>query len=249
MTITGMPALNSRPGVQIPLHFTMKPALRIILATTAFGVVHSALASRRAKQTATTLVGERNRNGLYRAFFIGQSIATFGALAIYARRQPDHVLYEAKGGLAGAMRVAQVLSLPVATYAAAQVGLRRITGIESVSQWLRSGPVHPEPEAQGPALKNGELCATGPFRWSRHPLNFWPMLLFWFNPKMTTNLLAFNLTGTAYLYIGSAHEEARLRAAYGKKYIEYQNSKVPFYTPRLATRVQSAPTLFYETQP
>jgi protein-S-isoprenylcysteine O-methyltransferase Ste14 len=194
-------------------------------------------------------MGERNRNGLYRAFYIGQSIATFGALALYARRQPDQVLYEAKGGLAAAMRGAQILSLPVATYAAAQVGLRRITGIESVSQWRRSGPVQPEPEAQGPALKNGELCTTGPFRWSRHPLNFWPMLLFWFNPKMTTNLLAFNLVATAYLYIGSAHEEARLRAAYGQKYIEYQNSNVPFYTPLLATRDPSAPALFNDTQP
>jgi methanethiol S-methyltransferase len=55
--------------------------------------------------------------------------------------------------------------------------------------------------------------------------------ILWLNPRMTTNLLAFNAAATIYLVIGSAHEEARLRNAYGANYIAYQQSEVPFYVP------------------
>jgi hypothetical protein len=92
--------------------------------------------------------------------------------------------------------------------------------------------VPPEPEAQGPALdEEGRRHAAGPFAWSRHPLNFAPLPVFWLHPRMTTSLLAFNIAATAYLVVGSWHEEARLREAYGEAYSAYQRSGVPFYLP------------------
>jgi protein-S-isoprenylcysteine O-methyltransferase Ste14 len=48
---------------------------------------------------------------------------------------------------------------------------------------------------------------------------------------MTTRLLAFNVAATLYLVVGSRHEEARLRHAFGSDYDAYQNSGVPFYVP------------------
>lgn len=72
---------------------------------------------------------------------------------------------------------------------------------------------------------------AGPFAWSRHPLNFVPVLIFWLSPKMTTNLAAFSLASTAYLVIGSIHEEARLQEVWGERYEEYRRSGVPFYWP------------------
>jgi hypothetical protein len=48
---------------------------------------------------------------------------------------------------------------------------------------------------------------------------------------LTTNLLAFNSAATVYLVIGSLHEEARLREAYGEEYKAYLGSGVPFYLP------------------
>jgi methanethiol S-methyltransferase len=205
---------------------------KVAAATGVFGVVHTLLASRAAKQAAARTFGERNRNGLYRVFYIGQSLVTFGLMAAYVRRQPSRELYRIEGPLAYMMHAIQAGAVVYATAAARQVGLRRITGLESFLAWLGDGPVPPEPEAQGPALDGeGRQHAAGPFACSRHPLNFAPLPIFWLWPRMTTNLLAFNTAATIYLVIGSLHEEARLREAFGEDYDAYLNSGVPFYVP------------------
>lgn len=209
-----------------------KSMLKVAAATAAFGVAHSVLASRTAKRAAARHFGEWNRNGLYRVFHIGQSLVTFGLLAAYIRRQPGRELYRVEGPLALLMHAIQAGALAYATSAASQVGLRRITGLESFLAWLGDGPVPPEPEAQGPALdEEGRRHAVGPFAWSRHPLNLAPLPVFWLWPRMTTNLLAFNTAATIYLVVGSLHEEARLREAFGDDYDAYLNSGIPFYLP------------------
>lgn len=214
--------------------------LKVAAAVGGFGLVHSALASRAAKQAADETFGERNRNGLYRAFYIGQSLVSFAVLVEYIRRQPSRELYHVRGPLALVMHAGQVAAVGYAISAAHQVGTRRITGLESFEAWLGDGPVPAEPEAQGPALDSqGQVKAAGPFAWSRHPLNLVPVPIFWLWPKMTTNLLAFNAAATVYLVVGSWHEEVRLGRAYGERYIAYQRSGVPFYSPRPARNASS----------
>src|SRR6185312_952278 len=205
---------------------------KVMAATAVFGLVHSALASRTAKRAAAEAFGERNRNGLYRVLYIAQSVATFGLLAAYIRRQPSRELYRIEGPAALLMHAIQAGAVVYATSAAGQVGIRRILGLESLSAWLGDGPVPPEPEAQGPALDaEGRRHLIGPFAWSRHPLNFAPLPIFWLWPRMTTNLLAFNTAATIYLVVGSLHEEARLWETFGDEYAAYLNSGVPFYIP------------------
>jgi len=206
--------------------------LKVMAATAAFGVVHSVLASRSAKRAATRQFGERNRNGLYRVFYLAQSAVTFGVLAAFIRRQPSRELYRVEGPLALLMHAVQAGAIVYATSAAGQVGIRRIIGLDSLEHWLGDGPVPPEPEAQGPALDNeGKMHAAGPFAWSRHPLNFAPLPILWLWPRMTTSLFAFNTAATIYLVVGSLHEEARLKEAFGDEYDAYLNSGVNFYLP------------------
>jgi hypothetical protein len=199
-------------------------------ATAAFGLVHSTLASRRAKRAAANAFGERNRTGLYRVFYLVQSASTFGMLAAYVRRLPSRELYRVRGPLAILMHAGQAVALLHAT-SARQIGIPRNLGLESLRCWLGDELVPPEPEVQGPALDTQGLAhEAGPFAWSRHPLNFAPLPFFWLHPRMTTSLLAFNIAATVYLVVGSLHEEARLREAYGETYSAYQRS-VPFYLP------------------
>jgi protein-S-isoprenylcysteine O-methyltransferase Ste14 len=212
--------------------------LKTVAATALFGLVHSALASRQAKELAAATLGRRRRNAFYRLFYIGQSFVTLAALAAYLRRLPDRMLYHVRGWPAALLRLGQGASLFYAVAAAYHVGLTRITGLASAAAWLRgTGEVPPEPEAQGPALSAaGAMRASGPFVWSRHPLNLAPVPIFWLWPRMTLKLAVFNLVCTLYLVLGSLHEEARLRAAYGLPYDRYCTSGVPFYVPLLAAR-------------
>ena len=203
---------------------------KVVAATAAFGLVHSALASRGAKRLAADVCGERNRNGVYRVFYIGQSLASFALLAAYIRRQPSMELYRIRGPAKVFAIVFQAAAVGYATSAAKQIGISRVLGIECLCNWLGNSDVLPEPEAQGPAL-DSQKNAPGTFALSRHPLNFAPLPIFWLWPKMTSNLLEFNAAATVYLVIGSLHEEARLREVQGQRYALYQNSGVPFFIP------------------
>jgi protein-S-isoprenylcysteine O-methyltransferase Ste14 len=178
------------------------------------------------------VIGERERNALYRPFYLVQSFVTLGALAWYVRRQPTRVLWDVRGPGRWAMRAGQVASLGWAVWAASEIGLGRVFGVTSLTAYARRDRHVPkEPEAQGPAEREGRMYVEGPFRWSRHPLNFAPIPIFWLNPTMTTRLLTFTIASTAYFFLGSLHEEHRLKQAYGEPYRHYLESGRPFLIP------------------
>ena len=224
----------------------VRMAARTALATAAYGLLHSALASRQAKDAAARVFGDRHRNGLYRILYNLQAVGTFAVLLVYLLRQPDRVLYRLNGPATVAARIGQAAALGYALAAAWEVGVLRITGVASTAAWVRwlaasvagdAGDAEPvsvpaEPEAQGPAGEvDGSLRVRGPFRLSRHPLNLVPVPIFWLAPTMTVKRAVFSAVATAYLVLGSWHEEARLRRAYGDSYHRYQRSGVPFYLP------------------
>lgn len=210
-----------------------KMLLKVAAATGLFALVHSALASRKAKDTAARLLGERNRNAFYRPFFNAQAVVTSGALAYYIYRQPDRTLYQVKGWPAWLMHGLQVAFLGYGLAAARQVGLARLLGWPGLKAWAQGKEFVPrEPEAQGPApAPSGELNISGPFRTSRHPLNFMGAPILWLSPTMTLKLAFVNTLATLYFWAGSFHEARRLRQAYGDAYREYEESGVPFFAP------------------
>lgn len=163
-----------------------KAVLKTMLATGAFAVVHSLLASRAAKRSAVACFGAENANGFYRVAYIAQSFATIGLLVDYLRRQPSVELYHVRGPAAALMHAAQVAGFAHATMGARQVGVLRITGIENLAAWLQGGAVPPMPEAQGPGF-SAEAAdrASGPFGLSRHPLNLSPVPVLWLWPVVS----------------------------------------------------------------
>lgn len=211
----------------------MKKALKIGAATAAFGIFHSLLASQAVKDAAARLVGRRGRDATYRVFYNAQSVATFSLLLLYASAQPTRTLYHVRGPAAGLLRGAQLGGLLWAVLAAREVGILRLAGVTNLGAYLKRAPMPEGPGAQGPERRSsGALSTGGPFRWSRHPLNFAPVPVFWLTPRLTERRLAFNLVATAYLVLGSLHEERRLRALYGFDYVAYQRSGIPFFVPR-----------------
>lgn len=218
----------------------MREFWKAAIATVAFGLCHSAVASTKAKRLAAQKLGDRHRDGLYRPFYIAQSFVTFGALSAYLLALPRRELYRVRGPGVALMRAGQATGLVWALLAARAVGIPQISGLSNLVAWLRGEDPGPEPEAQGPAREaTGGLRVTGPFRYSRHPLNLSPLPVFWLQPVMTTRLLGFNVIATLYLVLGSAHEERRLERTYGEPYRAYLDDGPPFYLPRPAPRTST----------
>ena len=63
-----------------------------------------------------------------------------------------------------------------------------------------------EPESDVPA----QMITTGLYQWVRHPLYTGGILLIWFMPVMTVNLLTLFIILTLYLIVGAKLEEQRL---------------------------------------
>ncbi len=74
------------------------------------------------------------------------------------------------------------------------------------------------------------LTIRGPYRWIRHPLYFFILVIIWSCPDVTTDRLLFNILFTTWIVLGTHLEERDLVAEFGKTYRNYQN-KVPMLIP------------------
>ena len=76
------------------------------------------------------------------------------------------------------------------------------------------------------------FTVAGPYRWVRHPLYLFMILLIWSYPDLTADRLLFNLLWTAWIVIGSYLEERDLITDFGDTYRQYQE-RVPMLIPLL----------------
>lgn len=77
-----------------------------------------------------------------------------------------------------------------------------------------------------------KLVTRGFYRWVRHPLYFFSLVIFWLMPVMTDLSLAFIMASTLYFIIGTVPEERKLVKIYGEDYRQYQQD-VPRIIPWL----------------
>ena len=84
---------------------------------------------------------------------------------------------------------------------------------------------------EGAPLPEEEFVVKSWFRYSRHPMYFFMIVMLWSASTLTTGRLLFNLLATSYFLIGARFEERRLRAAFGDAYGGYQR-EVPMFLPR-----------------
>ena len=224
----------ARPRLSPGVKLMWRSMLKTAAATAAYALVHSALASPDTKRAVRGVVGRRAYDGLYRTAYNAEAILGLVALRAYGRRLPDVVLYEVTGPAALALRAGQVAALAAMGWAQWHVGPLRFSGVDGLVPYLRGdAEIPPTPVGQGPspAPDGASMHDGGPFRYTRHPLNLATPVILWLNPRMTANLVAFNLVATAHFLYGSLREERHLDEAYGDAYRAYQASGVPFYLP------------------
>ncbi len=83
---------------------------------------------------------------------------------------------------------------------------------------------------RGEQLPPQPFVVRGPYRWVRHPLYLFTLLLIWSCPDMTADRLLFNLLWSVWICAGTVLEEADLFSDFGEAYQAYQH-KVPMLIP------------------
>ena len=74
------------------------------------------------------------------------------------------------------------------------------------------------------------FTVRGPYRWVRHPLYLFMIVLFWSCPSLTVDRLLFNILWTIWVVIGTILEERDLVDDFGEAYRDYQ-ANVPMLVP------------------
>jgi protein-S-isoprenylcysteine O-methyltransferase Ste14 len=71
----------------------------------------------------------------------------------------------------------------------------------------------------------------GAYRWVRHPLYFFSLVMIWSFPDLTADRILFNVSWTAWIVVGTYLEERDLAREFGDAYRDYQR-RVPMWVPR-----------------
>jgi protein-S-isoprenylcysteine O-methyltransferase Ste14 len=193
----------------------------ILLAGLIYGGIHSAFASIPVKEWVRNQLGVENPN-TYRFIFILQSF--FFTLIFFAIVfiLPDTILYVIPAPwhyLTIALEIAAILG---AIFSLFQTGILAFFGL---APFMNSEQ----------AARANQLNTQGFYRYMRHPLYFFSLIVIWLLPVMTWNILAWDFCVTIYLLVGSLFEERKLVREFGNEYLEYQK-QVPAFWPRFANK-------------
>jgi len=92
-------------------------------------------------------------------------------------------------------------------------------GVKPLMRYISNRPGKPQ-----------QITAKGPYRWARHPLYLFTIVIIWSCPVLTLDRLIFNIMWTFWIVIGTYLEDRDLHREFGSQYLEY-SSRVPMLIP------------------
>ena len=128
-------------------------------------------------------------------------------------------LFEIHGPLRWLLRAFSLLAIAGFLWGMLALGGFDAFGRQPIASRLRGRP-----------LKPPSFVVRGPYRWVRHPLYFFSLLLIWASPDLSSDRLLFNVLWTSWIVLGSCLEERDLLAEFGERYRGYQKT-VPMLLP------------------
>ncbi len=187
---------------------------RLILFIALWGILHSLLASLGFKDFLRRRLG----NGFmrfYRLLYNLFAVVSFAPVLYLMISLPDKILYQVPPPWGYLMRAGQVLSVLLLFVAALQTDLLAFAGLRQLFEEEKSG-----------------LVTNGFYRFVRHPLYTFGLLILWLSPSVTVNMFVVDVALTGYILIGIVFEERKLQREFGQEYANYK-SITPMLIPDL----------------
>ncbi len=188
----------------------------LILAITAlYGLIHSLLASRKAKELAAAWMGP-----LYYWYRMAYNIFAFITLLpvlAVAVTLPDKTISSLPAPWSWVLIILQLTGVIFASMAVFQTGPGYLSGLRQLVEKADKG-------------SSGKLETGGLYRIVRHPIYTGSILFLWAAPELTWNGLALRLAFTLYFIVGGIVEEKKLVDEFGDEYRAYR-LKTPMIIP------------------
>ena len=181
-----------------------------------FFVQHSVMVRRSFRKKYFTRLPQEYINAFYS---IASGIVLWLVIVLWQGSGDPVVIV--RGGFRWMLRLVFFGSIAGFVWGVKTLGAFDPFGIETILRKLR----HREP-------KQTPFIVKGPYRWVRHPLYLFMLLLIWSCPDLSTDRLLFNILWTVWIWIGSLLEERDLLLEFGEAYRTYQ-TKVPMLIPRI----------------
>lgn len=188
--------------------------LIIFLLFGLYALIHSYLASIIVKEWF-----KKNFGDLIAFYRLGYNIFALASFyLIYELTSKPHLLlYDLPNPYDLIILVPQFLALAGLFWAFKYICFKEFLGLNQVKRYF-------EKNYNSELDENLTLQLEGPFRYTRHPVYFFSILILLFRPTMDLSYLVFFLCIVIYFYIGSYFEEEKLAKHFGKNYTDYRKS-------------------------
>jgi protein-S-isoprenylcysteine O-methyltransferase Ste14 len=189
--------------------------LLVFVAFSLYGLVHSLLASLTMKAWITRSF-KNTLDPYYRliySIFGALSLLPVLALTVFL---PDRKLYTIPDPW---------ILLTLTLQAAA--GFGALATLRQTDSWIFLGF---KQLIQNTAEPKDNLRVDGLYRYMRHPIYSFGLVILWLYPWMSANILALIAAMTLYILVGAVFEERKLLVQYGDAYRAYQKN-TPFLIP------------------
>jgi len=206
-------------GAPFPLRIANSHAARLafdFVLCMCFFVQHSGMIRRGAEERIARWFGTTCQSAVY-------SIASGVVLtAVVLLWQPtDEFFFHLRGAARWLSAFLSLLAIAGFVWGVRSLGLFDPFGTLPIKAALRGAPVPSVP-----------FVTRGPFRYVRHPLYLFMLVLIWSTPRLTTDQLLFNVAWTVWVVLATRLEERDLVVDFEQAYRDYQQA-VPMLMPSL----------------
>ena len=199
----------------IDLHLSERSALLLdAFLSIIFFLQHSILVRKGFKQWLGKFMPDVYHNAFYG---LTSGIALLLVL-LFWQKSPT-LIARAEGVIFWMLRALFCLCLAGFFWGNKSLGSFDMLGVKPLMRYISNRPGKPQ-----------QIIAKGPYRWARHPLYLFLIVIIWSCPVVTLDRLLFNIMWTVWIVIATYLEDRDLHREFGSQYLEY-SSRVPMLIP------------------